>query len=154
MAYIVLFNCFSLSLSLFSLPFPSLPSPSSLSPSPIHPALFPLYQTSINLVQFVDFLTPKATREEAIEVFNDLDSEGEGLVDITSFLSVRGSSRGNRRRSLTLSSNIYLCSLGKDCTGGILCSNLKTRGLLKQTLQLATMVAFFGTCVQRHRSFR
>ncbi len=45
-------------------------------------------QTIINMVQFVDFLAAKATKEEAIEVFSNLDMEGEGLIEVTWLLAV------------------------------------------------------------------
>ena len=62
---------------------PSPPSP------PLHPSTPP--QSTVNLVQFVDFATGKeVSREEAVAYFSDLDVEGEGTVDITYFLSVRG----------------------------------------------------------------
>lgn len=40
------------------------------------------------MVQFVDFLASKASKEEAIEAFSNLDMEGEGLLEVTWLLAV------------------------------------------------------------------
>ena len=40
------------------------------------------------MVQFVDFMTGKAPPAEAIEMFNELDTEEEGVVDVPYFLGV------------------------------------------------------------------
>ena len=46
-------------------------------------------QTTVNLVQFVDFLTGKgSSKEQAIDAFGEMDTEGEGTVDVTFCLSV------------------------------------------------------------------
>ena len=77
-------------------PTPSLPLPPSLPPS-LPP---PPPQTTVNMAQFVDFLSSKiqytdsattsqSPKDEAMQVFNDLDAGGEGVVDITWLLSVR-----------------------------------------------------------------
>lgn len=57
-----------------------MPLPSSLSDQ----------QNTINMVQFVDFITSKSrnAREEAMEVFHNMDAEGDGMVEVTWLLAV------------------------------------------------------------------